>query len=124
MEERNMGDISFLWIFLIIITCGFGAILYLLVTHDSEEGEERKEKTKVPPPMPPKVIAVKDLTERQKNILIYMTEKKMAKPPELRKVAGDVSTRTVRRDMNVLIEKDLVSQEGSTKATYYKYIGK
>ena len=117
-----MGDISFLWIFIIIVTCGFGAILYLLVTHGSEEMGEKEEKVKVKPPVV-KVIEVKDLTERQKNILTYMTEKKMAKPPELRKIAGDVSTRTVRRDMNVLIQKGLVSQEGSTKSTYYRYMG-
>jgi predicted HTH transcriptional regulator len=122
MEEKNMGDISLLWIFLIVVTCGFGAILYLLVTHDSEEMEEKEERVKVKP-LAAKVTEVKDLTERQKKILTYMTEKKMAKPPELRKIAGDVSTRTVRRDMNILIEKGLVSQEGSTKATYYRYLG-
>jgi len=48
----------------------------------------------------------------------------MVKPPELRKIAGDVSNRTVRRDMGVLIDKGLISQEGSTKSTYYRYLGK
>ena len=117
-----MGDLSFLWIFLIVITCGFGAILYLLVSHDSEEIKEEKENSK-PVVSIPKVDKLKNLTERQKNILEYMIEKKIAKPPELRKIAEGVSNRTVRRDMNILIEKNLVSQEGSTKSTYYKYIG-
>ena len=122
MEEKNMGDLSFLWIFFIVITCGFGAILYLLVSHNSEEVEGEIENSK-PVTSIPKVDKFKQLTERQKDILTYMSEKRMAKPPELRKIAGDVSNRTVRRDMNILIEKNLVSQEGSTKSTYYKYIG-
>jgi len=122
MEEKKMGDLSFLWIFIIIITCGFGAILYLLVSHDSEVVEEEKDNSKHVVSIS-KVDKLKNLTERQKSILTYMIEKKMAKPPELRKIAGDVSNRTVRRDMNILIEKNLVSQEGSTKSTYYKYIG-
>jgi len=118
-----MGELSFFWIFLIIITCGFGAILYLLLTHGSEERRENKKDCK-PELSTPKKIEVKDLTERQKNILTYMIEGKMAKPPELRRIAGDVSSRTVRRDMNVLIRRGLISQEGSTKSTYYRYIGK
>ena len=118
-----MGDLSFLWIFLIIVTCGFGAILYLLVTHDSEELGEKKMASK-PVDTTSKVVIDKDLTERQRNILTYVIEKKMVKPPELRKIAGDVSNRTVRRDMSVLIDKGLISQEGSTKSTYYRYLGK
>ncbi len=117
-----MDNLSFFWIFLIIITCGFGAILYLLVTHnsdsDKEDNEDKKdEKVSV------KVDPFKGLTDRQKNILEFMISKKIAKPAELSKVAGDVSSRTMRRDMDVLVEKGVVSQEGSTKSTYYKYIG-
>lgn len=118
-----MGDISFFWIFLIIVTCGFGAILYLLVTHGDGEEEEKKTVNKEVKPVLKKEDSLKGLTDRQKDILAFIVEKKMAKPPELRKVAGDVSDRTVRRDMDVLIRKDLVSQEGSTKSTFYKYIG-
>lgn len=116
-----MENLSFFWIFLIVITCGFGAILYLLVTHDSESCKEDKDTKKEE--VKPKTDPFKNLTERQRNILQYMIEKKIAKPGELNKVAGDVSTRTVRRDMDLLVEKGLVSQEGTTKATYYKYIG-
>lgn len=118
-----MEDISFFWIFLIIITCGFGAILYLLITHDSDTEIERKPKGNKKKVVEVKQVDVtKGLTDRQKAIFQYLGEKKMAKPPELRKVAGNVSSRTVRRDMNILVEKGLVSQEGSTKSTYYKYI--
>ena len=33
-----------------------------------------------------------------------------------------VSTRTLRRDMDVLVGRGYVSQEGSTKSTYYRYL--
>lgn len=117
-----MDNLSFFWIFLIIITCGFGAILYLLVTHDSDSHKENKEDKKEEI-APVKMDPFKGLTDRQKSILEFMIAKKIAKPAELSKVAGDVSSRTMRRDMDVLVEKGIVSQEGSTKSTYYKYIG-
>lgn len=116
-----MENISFFWIFIIIVTCGFGAILYLLVTHNSDKREETS-LTKEIEKTVPKVDRTKGLTERQKDILAFLEEKKMAKPPELREIAGNVSSRTVRRDMDILVEKGLVSQEGTTKSTYYKYV--
>lgn len=115
-----MENISFFWIFLIVITCGFGAILYLLVTHNSEEKPE--ESPAMENKTAPQKDVIKDLTDRQKKIMVFLQEKKMAKPPELRKIAGDVSSRTVRRDMDVLVAKGLVSQEGTTKSTYYKCV--
>jgi len=121
-----MEDISFFWIFLIIVTCGFGAILYLLVTHGDRKEEKRRDSDEqdveiVPSPQ---TNPLRGLTERQKGILEYIREKKEAKPQELRNIAGNVSERTVRRDMNVLVERGLVSQEGTTKSTYYRHIEK
>ena len=120
-----MEEISFFWIFLIIVTCGFGAILYILVTHDGKDRgkKEIKEKEEIEIGTSPRINPLKGLTKRQKDILQYIIEKKEANPPELRKVAGDVSERTVRRDMNTLVERGLVLKEGTTKSTYYKYTG-
>jgi DeoR/GlpR family transcriptional regulator of sugar metabolism len=44
-------------------------------------------------------------------------------PSELQDILPDVSARTVRRDMNDLEKKGLVEQKGTTKSTYYVYIG-
>ncbi len=122
-----MENISFFWIFLIIVTFGFGAILYLLITHDGSSEKRinmtnEKDEIKISPSAG--INPLKGLTERQRNILQYVAEKKEARPPELRQIAGNVSERTVRRDMNVLVARGLVVQNGSTKSTYYKYIGK
>lgn len=118
-----MGEISFFWIFLIIVTCGFGAILYILLS-GGDKGEEKGDKQEEKKSPPKQIDPMKGLTERQKSILQYLTEKRIAKPQELRKIAGNVSERTVRRDMAVLVERGLVFQEGTTKSTFYKYTGK
>jgi predicted HTH transcriptional regulator len=123
MEEKSMGEISFFWIFLIIVTCGFGAILYILLSNDgNKEGKKEEKRSNEVPSQ--QINPLKGLTDRQKSILEYLIEKRIAKPQELRKIAGNVSERTVRRDMTILVQRGLVFQEGTTKSTFYKYIGK
>lgn len=60
-----------------------------------------------------------ELNERQNKILQRITKSKILLPSQIYEIFPDVSTRTLRRDMNVLISKDLVIQEGSTKDTRY-----
>lgn len=62
--------------------------------------------------------------DRQQRILAMVKEKGMITPKELQSLLPDVSTRTLRRDMDALAKAKLVSQKGSTKSTFYKYIGK
>ncbi len=62
--------------------------------------------------------------DRQQRILAVVKEKGMITPKELQSLLPDVSTRTLRRDMDSLAKAKLVSQKGSTKSTFYKYIGK
>lgn len=62
------------------------------------------------------------LNERQKVILEEMKRKREMTPKEIYSLIPNVSTRTIRRDMDVLVEFDLVKQQGSTKATTYTYI--
>ncbi len=61
---------------------------------------------------------------RQQRILAVVKEKGMITPKELQSLLPDVSTRTLRRDMDALAKAKLISQKGSTKSTFYKYIGK
>ncbi len=64
-----------------------------------------------------------NLTERQKLVLGTITEKGTIYPSDLKQLLPQVSTRTIRRDMTKLVELGLIEQKGSTKSTYYKYIG-
>lgn len=62
------------------------------------------------------------LNERQQKIVETVREKGIITPKELQELLPNVSTRTLRRDMDVLAKGKLVSQKGSTKSTFYKYI--
>lgn len=64
------------------------------------------------------------LNERQTEILAVVKEKGIITPKDLQKLVPDVSSRTLRRDMDVLAKKKYISQKGSTKSTFYKYIGR
>ena len=61
----------------------------------------------------------KGLNERQRGILKLMNKKKVVLPSEIYDLYPNVSTRTLRRDMDVLVDLHFVSQEGSTKDTKY-----
>jgi predicted HTH transcriptional regulator len=63
--------------------------------------------------------SLSELNERQNKILQQITKSKILLPSEIYSIFPEVSTRTLRRDMNVLISKNLVIQEGSTKDTRY-----
>jgi len=67
---------------------------------------------------------VEGLNERQQKIVETVKEKGIITPKELQELLPDVSTRTLRRDMDVLAKARLVSQKGSTKSTFYKYMGR
>ena len=63
--------------------------------------------------------SLSELNKRQNKILQQITQSKILLPSEIYLIFPEVSTRTLRRDMNVLISKNLVIQEGSTKDTRY-----
>ena len=62
-----------------------------------------------------------DLNARQALILNEVKKKGIISPAELYLLVPDVSPRTLRRDMNVLMRKGLIFQEGTTKSTTYRY---
>ena len=61
----------------------------------------------------------KSLNERQRGILKLMQKKKIVLPAQIYDLYPEVSTRTLRRDMDVLVELGFVRQEGSTRDTKY-----
>lgn len=67
---------------------------------------------------------VDGLNIRQREILEVVKEKGIVTPKDLQKLIPDVSSRTLRRDMDVLAKQKYISQKGSTKSTFYKYIGR
>ncbi len=64
-----------------------------------------------------------DLNERQGKILKALKEKGEVTVDDLRSEVGDVSERTLRRDMKKLEELGLSRKEGSTKGSKYIYEG-
>jgi predicted HTH transcriptional regulator len=114
-----------------------GVVLYIIIRQGREDKpnqEKEKLSLKVKPKALPKKVnkisKIKDdieaieLTERQKKIVKELVEKGKIYPSQLQELLPDVSSRTIRRDMNALEKKGLVKQKGTTKSTYYVYIGK
>jgi len=66
-----------------------------------------------------KRIDTKDLNNRQKDILKLLNKREILLPSDIYALHPNVSTRTLRRDMTSLVEKNLVRQEGSTRDTKY-----
>lgn len=62
------------------------------------------------------------LNVRQRKAMEILAEVGRVTVKELVSHFPRVSTRTLRRDMDVLVDRGYVSQEGSTKSTYYKYL--
>lgn len=69
-------------------------------------------------------VTVEGLNSRQLEILNVVKEKGIITPKDLQKLIPNISSRTLRRDMDALAKKKYVSQKGSTKSTFYKYIGR
>ncbi len=67
-----------------------------------------------------KVVSIsKKLNERQELIMKLIKRRKVVLPSDIYALNPNVSTRTLRRDMDVLVELNLVNQEGSTRDTKY-----
>lgn len=63
------------------------------------------------------------LTERQMKLVEYLSEAGSAGMQDLRGVLSMVSEDTILRDLNALMDKDIIKKEGKTKASRY-IIGK
>ncbi|MGI5898132.1 MAG: DeoR family transcriptional regulator [Candidatus Dojkabacteria bacterium] len=94
------------------------SLIYILIKSRSKDEKDMSSNNR---------LSVKNvdfkLHDRQSEILKLVRKKKELTPSEIYQSQPDVSTRTLRRDMNVLINAGLVRQEGNTKSTKYTYIG-
>lgn len=61
-----------------------------------------------------------NLNERQQSIIKLFNKRDILLPTDIYSVAPELSTRTLRRDMDKLVELGFVLKEGSTKDTRYR----
>lgn len=61
------------------------------------------------------------LNPRQRKILDQIKLKNRMDPKDIYALVPNVSTRTIRRDMDTLVDLGFVLQQGSTKSTTYIY---
>ena len=124
-EEKNS---SFLFNLITLLTFGLSLFLIMFLKQSKSKKSEQlescdEEGSRVK-------ISYTDteidfgLNDRQERILDRIRQEGRMDPGEIYNLVPNVSTRTVRRDMDVLIDNGLVSQEGSTKATSYIYTPK
>ena len=132
MEENDKN--TSIWSVLFSIL-GFLVGAFLIYKVFVEKKELKKEKKEEKGEITPK--AAKDkvkkvekiekkiypINERQYKIFAKIKEKGEMIPSEIYALEPNVSTRTLRRDMDVLVKQGVVNQEGSTKSTKYTYIG-
>jgi len=128
MEENNQKETS-IWSMLTSVLSILIGIFVLLSIFKNKKTEETKTLPNEEKPVKKKEILqdsvrnIVDVNQRQSSILAEIEKKKEMTPSELYKLQPSVSTRTLRRDMDVLVSKGVVRQEGSTKSTKYTYIG-
>jgi len=128
--KENEKEVSVWSVFLNILGFLFGA--FLVYTAISKKKESKKEEkgeitSKAVKDEVEKIEKIEKkiylINERQYKILAMIKEKGKMEPSEIYALEPNVSTRTLRRDMDVLVKQGVVKQEGSTKSTKYRYIG-
>ena len=129
MEDNNQKEMSVKSLLTSILSLLIGLFLLGSILKNRKD-EDSKSELKEKPQTPDKEEIVQDsvknvvgLNKRQAEILVEVSRLKEITPSELYKLQPNVSSRTLRRDMDVLVNKGLVSQDGSTKSTKYTYLG-
>jgi len=132
MKSNNRDGFQGLFNLLILLAFGIVGILIKVIKQGGgQESEMIKDVPKTSSKREDQVIEVEvkkesilsGLNDRQNKVIEYLKENGEVTPKELKKIIPSVSTRTIRRDMDKLAEMKLVVQKGSTKSTYYEYIG-
>jgi len=128
MKINNEKNSSILFNLLTLLSFGLGIFLIIFFKQRKNKDVEQAktvdddEKARVKTFSTASNIVGK-LNKRQLKILEKISQEKSMNPSEIYDLSPDVSTRTIRRDMDTLTDLGLVTQEGSTKATTYIYIG-
>lgn len=92
---------------------------WLKETHFQKKKEEEKQKREKKEKRERKN---KELISRKKKILQILEERGALPLKEIKKFFPKLSERTLRRDLNTLIEKKLVEKRGEKRATSYRFI--
>ena len=128
----NEKDTSILSVILKTVGFFLGAFLiFKLITERKKEDEQIEEDGEITPKAAKDEVKkvekiekkIYPINERQYKILAKIKEKGQLEPSEIYTLQLNVSTRTLRRDMDVLVAQGVVKQEGNTKSTKYTYIG-
>lgn len=137
MNKNNKKTNSILFNLIALLTFGFAFFLIIFlkqgkgkkVEHQREEKSPGKGRVKIAPQTPPskdqikksekKSEDLKNLNQRQIKILERIKKQGRMEPGEIYELVPNVSTRTVRRDMDKLVKAGFVTQKGTTKATQY-----
>jgi len=135
MASKRKG-ISIFWLIFFLLTAGIGVyvwfyykgVLNRFIGPMEEKEKLKKQSVKAGESRPqiaqPGVskISSGNLTERQAQIIKVLSNGGSMTVPQIAKSVKNVSNRTVRRDMNGLVDMGNVAQEGSTKSTVYRYL--
>lgn len=97
-----------------------GAILITNIVHNSRKKTNTSKKGVADEKGGKKID--ESLNRRQRKAVEILSAQGRVTVKELLVHFPQISTRTLRRDMDALASKRYVSQEGSTKSTYYKYL--
>lgn len=141
MNNSNQKKNSLLFNLITLLTFGLAFFLIIFLKQGKgkkvvrEQKEETPQKSRVqnsiqitqqpkPKPSEPKnEKKLKNLNQRQATILEKIEEKGRMSPSEIYELVPNVSTRTVRRDMDKLVQTGFVTQKGTTKSTQYIFKG-
>ncbi|HPQ79149.1 MAG TPA: DeoR family transcriptional regulator [Candidatus Dojkabacteria bacterium] len=129
MEDSNKKEIPIISHLLTILSVLIGIFILFSIFKNKKEGDSKPKLKEKPQTsnsngiVQDSVKKVVGLNKRQEEILSEVRKLGEISPSELYKLQPNVSPRTLRRDMDVLANKGLVNQEGSTKSTKYTYLG-
>ena len=122
--KKQQGMINLITLFSFL----FGLVLIIFLKHQEGKGfvhlsdRVESEKSGVKK-LPNKISNQSNLNDRQQRILAEIKKQGTLVPSKIYSLVGEVSSRTLRRDMDLLVEKGLVRQDGATKSTSYIYVG-
>ena len=137
MNSEHKKDNSLLFNLITLLTFGFTLFLIIFLKQGKSKKTEHQPKTEPKGKSRVKnsvqdqteekrkklreTFITEDLNSRQKKILDEIESRGIMEPSEIYDLVPGVSTRTVRRDMDKLVEAGLVLQRGATKSTQYIY---